>query len=124
MIPLFKVHMPGDVLEPLRQTLFSGYIGQGPRVDEFEKGLAPWLGNPHVLTLNSGTSALHLALRLAGVGEGDEVISTPMTCTATNEPVLERGATIVWADIDPLTGSIDPADFKKKVTPRTKPVIA
>lgn len=124
MIPLFKVFMPETVLDPLRTTLMSGYIGQGPRVDEFEKALIPWFGNTNVLTLNTGTSALHLALRLAGVGSGDEVISTPMTCTATNEPILERGGNIVWADINPHTGNIDPLDVERKITPRTKAVMA
>ncbi|MBI3978493.1 MAG: DegT/DnrJ/EryC1/StrS family aminotransferase [Chloroflexi bacterium] len=116
--------MPESVLEPLARTLMSGYIGQGPRVDQFEKALVPLFGNQNVLTLNSGTSALHLALRLAGVGHGDEVISTPMTCSATNEPILERGARIVWADINPLTGNIDPLDVERKITPRTRAIVA
>ena len=124
MIPLFKVHMPESVMEPLKATLFSGYIGQGPRVEEFEAALAPWVGSSQVLAVNSGTSAIHLALRLAGVGPGDEVITTPMTCTATNEPILERGAKIVWADIDPYTGEIDPDDVEGKITSKTKAIIA
>jgi dTDP-4-amino-4,6-dideoxygalactose transaminase len=122
-IPLFKVHMPETVFARVIETLASGYIGQGPRVAEFEKALAPWFGNPNVLTVNSGTSALHLALRLAGVGYGDEVISTAMTCTATNEPILERGARIVWADIDPMTANIDPQDVERKISPRTKAIM-
>lgn len=124
MIPLFKVHMPKTVMAPLRKTLLSGYIGQGQKVDEFENALTHHLGSPHVLTLNSGTSAIHLALRLAGVGVGDEVISTPMTCTATNEPILERGAKIVWADINPMTGNIDPIDVRRKITRKTKAIVA
>jgi len=123
MIPLFKVNMPADVMEPLKEVLFSGYIGQGRKVEEFEEALTPWVGTRNNLTLNSCTSALHLALRLADVGAGDEVITTPMTCMATNEPILERGGKIVWADIDPSTGTIDPADVEKKITPRTKAII-
>ena len=122
-IPLFKVFMPESVLEPLNQVLMSGYIGEGPRVKEFEKQLGPWFGNENVLALNSGTSALQLALRLSDVGFGDEVISTAMTCTATNEPIMAMGARIVWADIDPWTGNIDPADVEKKITPRTKAIM-
>lgn len=87
---------------------------------EFERMLAPWFGSENVLTLNSGTSAIQLALRLSGVKRGDEVISTPMTCVATNEPILSLGAKIVWADIDPDTGNIDPKDVAKKITKRTK----
>ncbi|MHC4290154.1 MAG: DegT/DnrJ/EryC1/StrS family aminotransferase [Planctomycetota bacterium] len=122
-IPLFKVFMPESILKPLNEVLMSGYIGEGPRVKEFEKQLAPWFGNPNVLALNSGTSALQLALRLSGVGFGDEVISTAMTCTATNEPIMAMGAKIVWADIDPWTGNIDPADVEKKITPKTKAIM-
>lgn len=123
-IPLFKVHLVPEVLEPLGQTLLSGYIGQGPRVDAFEKALTPRFGSQNVLALNSGTSALQLALRLADVGPGDEVISTPMTCTATNVPIMAMGAKIVWADIDPHTGNLDPKDVERKVTSRTKAVMA
>jgi dTDP-4-amino-4,6-dideoxygalactose transaminase len=123
-IPLFKVHMPPSVLEPLNATLMSGYIGQGPKVDEFESALAPWFGNDNVLSVNAGTSALHLALRLADVGAGDDVVTTPMTCSATNEPILERGARVVWADINPLTGNIDPLDVERKITSSTKAIMA
>lgn len=125
MIPLFKVHMPESVMEPLKAVLMSGYIGQGPKVDEFERALIPWIGNPNVLTVNSGTSALHLALRLAGVDSGTDVVSTPMTCAATNVPILDRGASITWADINPWTGNIDPVDVERKITPgKTKAIIA
>jgi len=122
-IPLFKVFMPKSVMKPLKEVLFSGYVGEGPRVEEFERKLASWFGSENVLTLNSGTSAIQLALRLANVGQGDEVISTPMTCVATNEPILSIGAKIVWADIDPDTGNIDPEDVAKKITKKTKAII-
>jgi dTDP-4-amino-4,6-dideoxygalactose transaminase len=123
-IPLFKVFMHESVKEPMNRTLMSGYIGQGPRVDELEKALSPWFGTENVLTVNSGTSALHLALRLAGAEHGTEVISTAMTCTATNLPILERGARVVWADIDPTTGNIDPRAVEKKITPKTRAIMA
>lgn len=124
MIPLFKVHMPDTVVGPLTETLLSGYIGQGPKVDLFEKGLGPWVGLSNAVAVNSGTSALHLALHLAGVGAGTEVISTPMTCVATNSPVLCVGAQIVWADIDPWTGNIDPLDVERKITGKTRAILA
>lgn len=122
-ISLFKVFMPDSVIEPLKQTLLSGYIGEGPKVKEFEVALAPWFGNDKVLALNCGTSAIQLALRLSDVGPGDEVISTPMTCTATNMPILAAGAKIVWADIDPWTGNIDPDDVRRKITKKTKAIV-
>lgn len=123
LIPLFTVHMPQEVDEPLLKTLYSGYIGQGPRVEEFESLLKSYFGTKNVLTLNNGTAAIHLALRLAGVGPGDEVISTPMTCSASNVPILANGATIVWADIDPKNGLIDPLDVERKITAKTKAVL-
>lgn len=122
-IPLFTVHMPASVDKPLLDVLHSGYIGQGAKVEEFEAALARFLGTRNVLTLNSGTSALTLALRLANVGPGDEVISTPMTCSATNTPIVAAGARIVWADIDPTTGLIDPLDVERKITPKTKAIM-
>jgi dTDP-4-amino-4,6-dideoxygalactose transaminase len=76
------------------------------------------------LALNSCTSALDLALHLIGVGLGDEVISTPMTCTATNGVIANRGAKIVWADVNSITGLIDPKDVACKVTRRTKAIMA
>jgi dTDP-4-amino-4,6-dideoxygalactose transaminase len=115
--------MPETVISPLNGTMLSGFIGEGPRVKQFEAELGAYFGNPHVLTLNSCTSAIQLALRLAGVGQGDEVISTAMTCTATNEPVMAAGGTLVWADIDPTTGNIAPRAIEAKITSKTKAII-
>ena len=122
-IPLFKVFMPESVIGPLQEVLFSGYIGEGPRVEEFENRLAPFVGNKNVLALNNGTAAIQLALRLSGVGFDDEVISTPMTCSATNVPILALGAKPIWADINPWTGNIDPKDVKRKITKKTKAIL-
>lgn len=124
-IPLFKVTMAADAAARVSDVLASGYIGQGPLCEEFEAQLAPVLGTPAPpLLMNSCTSAIDLALHLIGVGPGDEVITTPMTCTATNSPIVTRGARPVWADIDPATGLISPADVARKQTPKTKAVIA
>jgi len=120
---LFKVHMPKTIDKPVLEVLHSGFIGQGPKVDKFEDELESYFGVKNVLTLNSGTSALQLALRLANVGFGDEVISTPMTCTATNMPVLALGAKIVWADVDPKTGLIDPKSIESKISDKTKVIM-
>src|SRR4030065_1689435 len=101
MIPLFKVPLQKSAVEPLVKTLLSGYITQGPKVEEFERALVPWIGSPNALSLNSGTSSITLALRLCGVGTGSEVISTPQTCGAANVPIPDRGADVVWGDVDP-----------------------
>jgi len=125
MIPLFKPFMPQSVIAPLTETLLSGWIGEGPKVKQFEAQLADYLGadTDRVLTVNSGTSALQLALRLANVGPGDEVISTAMTCAATNEPILLQGARVNWADIDPLTGNISPQSIAEAITDKTKAIM-
>ena len=124
MIPLFKVHMPprGELLPALERILYGGNLTQGPQVAAFEAALGEYLGTRNVLALNSGTSALQLALRLANV-RGGEVITTPMTCVATNMPILAEGARIVWADVDPATGNIDPASVARKVTPSTRAIM-
>lgn len=111
-----------ELMPQLEKVLYSGYIGQGPKVDEFEKAFGAYLGTGNVLSLNSGTSALHLALRLAGV-QGMEVITSPMTCTATNWPILANGADIVWADVDPETGMLDSQDVKRKITNKTAAIL-
>lgn len=123
MIPLFKVAMSPLARDYVAETLGSGYIGEGPRVKEFEQALSDYLGAP-VLATNSCTSALDLAYHLIGLGEGDEVISSPMTCLATNMPLALRKCKIVWADVLPRTGNIDPDDVAKIVTPQTKAIIA
>jgi len=122
-IPLFKVYIGQGLIKPLSEVLYSGFVSQGPKVDEFEEQISKFLNVPYVLTLNSGTSALHLALDLSGVEDGDEVITTPMTCTATNWPILAHKAKIVWADIDPDTGNIDTDSIKNLITKKTKAIM-
>lgn len=124
-IPLFKVFMADDAIDPLSQVLQSGYIGQGPKVDEFEKKLSEYFQTPYVTTVNSATSGLHLALDLIkrsdepSVEGRDEVITTPLTCTATNFPILANGLRIKWADIDQNTCNIDLDDVQRKITSKT-----
>jgi hypothetical protein len=122
VIQLFKVAVAKDAASRVAETLASGYIGQGPRVDEFESTLTRYWSWP-ILTTNSCTSALDLALHLIGVGPGDEVITTPLTCTATNGVIANRGATIVWSDVTEK-GLIDPADVERHITNRTKAIMA
>jgi perosamine synthetase len=125
MIPLFKVHMPPreHLMPQLEKTLYSGYVTQGEQVDKFERALALRFGTPNVLTVNSGTSALQLALRLAEV-RGGEVITSPMTCAATALPILHEQAFPVWADVDRDSGNIDPDDVMRKITLSTRAILA
>ena len=107
-------------------VLGSGYIGQGPKVEEFEDALQEAYGLPaRPVTTNSCTSALDLALELIGVGPGDYVITTPQTCTATNSPIVKRGAFPVWADVD-TNGLIQPNSVAAKLRsyPQAKAIMA
>lgn len=125
MIPLFKVRTSPTIGEDVSRTLQSGMLTQGPMVDRLERKVQEELDLPSLPTaVNSATSGLDLALDIIGVGPGDEVISTPMTCYATNVNIIKRGATIVWADVIPYSGNIDPLDVIKKITPRTKAIMA
>jgi len=130
MIPMFKPFMADDVLSYLKPVLSYNekgemYIGQGEQVERFERAFQEYCGLKYApLSLNSGTSALELALQLIGIKPGDEVITTPITCTATNSPIVLYGARPVWADVDPVTGLIDEDDVAQKITPRTKAIIA
>jgi dTDP-4-amino-4,6-dideoxygalactose transaminase len=130
-IQLFKVHMAPTAAEEVAKVLNSGYIGQGPKVDEFEDQLKDYFDHDFVQTVNSGTSALHMALHLLkkpnnkwpGIQEGDEVLATALTCTATNFPILANGLKIKWVDIDPTTLNMDLDDLSRKITPKTKAII-
>ena len=115
-IPLFKVLMSPAADKAVAEVLKSGHIAQGPKVDEFEKQLKAALGlfnAQEVITVNSGTSALHLAMVLADVGPRDLVAVSPMTCSATISPIFHLGAKPLWVDVDPLTGCMDPVALAK-----------
>ena len=118
-IPLFKVFMADDVIEDLSDVLASGYIGQGPKVEEFENLMKEFVGNPYCNTTNAGTSALHLALHMVKSGERHEVLTTPLTCTATNFPIRANGLDIKWVDVDPTTCNMDLRDLRRKISPKT-----
>jgi len=122
-IPLFKVFISKQIDEPLLKVLHSGWIGQGPKVKEFEQVLSQRFNSPYPLTVSAGTHGLSLALRLCNIQPGDEVITTPLTCTATNMPILMHGAKIVWADVK-SDMNIDPDSIVQKITPKTKAIMA
>jgi perosamine synthetase len=123
-IPLFKVFMADSVKDAVTRVLYSGFVGEGEEVKAFEQELADCLGVSSVVTVNSGTSALHLACHLSVDGTTDaEVISTPMTCMPTNSSIVRNGARIVWADIDPLTGNIDPDEIEPLITDKTRAIM-
>ena len=123
-IPLLKVFMPSSVGPSVIRTLNSGQITEGPKVAEFEKHFGEFIGNNGVVATNSCSGALLMALQMAGVDSDSEVITTALTCQSTNQPILQLGGKIVWADVQRNTGNIDPQDVEKKITAKTKAIIA
>ena len=125
MIPLIKPYIAPkeEILPEIEKVLYSGYIAEGEAAWKFEEGFQRFITNPNTLVVQSGTAALHLALLLLNIGLGDEVISTPMTSEPTNTTIAITGAKVIWADVDPNTGLLDPKSVKKKITERTKAIM-
>ena len=115
--------LKNELLPAVEQVLAGGHYVLGPNVTEFEKELSSYVGARHGVGVNSGSDALTLALRALDIGPGDEVITTPFTYIAPAEAIHQTGARIVFADIDPDTFNIDPAEVARKITPRTKAII-
>jgi len=159
MIRLFKVRMADEAPDAVAKVLRSGYIGEGPKVKEFEEQLEQMfmregtsmaglgyiralheaganvrdfsghvMPDKFVLATNSATSAEHLALHIlkqhTHLKDGDEVLATPLTCTATNWPIVANGLRIIWVDVDPETLNMDLDDLARKITPTTKAIMA
>lgn len=125
MIPLVKPYIaPVDEMMPaIERILYSGYIAESEPVWDFQEQFGNFIGNEKVLMVHSGTAALHIALLILNVGPGDEVISTPMTSEPTNTTIALTGAKIVWGDVDPRTGLLDPKSVREKITERTKAIM-
>jgi len=123
MIPLFKPEIPEATVQRVAQTLRAGWLSEGKQVQAFEGEFGRKFGLPHALALNSGTAALHLAMLGAGVGPGDEVITTAQTFVATAMAVLYVGGTPVFADITPGGPNLAPKDLDRRITSRTKAIL-
>ncbi|HYR76636.1 MAG TPA: DegT/DnrJ/EryC1/StrS family aminotransferase [Pyrinomonadaceae bacterium] len=112
-----------DEIDEVVRCLESGWIGTGPRVAQFEKEFALYKGQAFTAGVSSCTAAMHLSVLAAGIGEGDEVITTPMTFCATVNAIVHAGATPVLADVDPLTMNINAAEVEARITPKTKAIL-
>ena len=123
-IPIFNTYIHPTAKQRVGEVLESTFLSEGKLVKEFEARLSTELGMVNPAALNSGTSALHLAMVLAGVGSGDEVIVSPQTFVASALVVSQQGATPIFADIQYETGNIDPTDIEKRITERTKAIMA
>lgn len=122
-IQLFKPYHGEEEIEAVSEVLRSGWWGQGPKTVELEQKFAEFVDAPLAVSVNSATAGLHLALKVAEV-EGGEVISTPMTFVSTNHAILFNNATPVFADVESDTLNIDPDDIERKITDKTKAIMA
>ena len=122
-LPFTRPSIDEETIAEVANVLRSGWITSGPKVLAFEAALSDYCGGRPVRVFNSGTATLEVALRLAGVGAGDTVITTPLTWVATANVILEVGATPVFVDVDPVTRNIDLDQLEAAITPQTKAVI-
>lgn len=124
MIPYGKQTIEQDDIQAVVDVLKSDFLTTGPKIAEFEQTVADYVGAKYAVAISNGTSALHAACFAAGIRPGDEVITTPLTFAASANCVLYCGGTPVFADVDPKTYNIDPEDIRRKITDRTKAIIA
>ena len=123
VVPFAPPAIGAEEIAEVVEALESGWLSTGPRVARFERAFADYTGAPHAIAVNSCTAALHLSLLASGVGEGHEVITTPLTFCATANVVIHAGATPVFADVDPATFNLDPDRAAAAVTPRTRALL-
>lgn len=121
---VFGAPVIGDAeIREVVKTLKSGWIGTGPKVARFEDAMRVYKGARYAAAVNSCTAALHLSILAAGIGPGDEVITTALTFCATVNAIIHSGATPVLADVEPHSMNIDPDDIKRKISPRTRAIV-
>lgn len=123
MIPYGRQTIEDDDIQAVIEVLKSDYLTTGPKTEEFEEAVKKYTGAKYAVAVANGTAALHAACFAANIGNGDEVITTPLTFAASANCVLYCGGTPVFADVDPKTYNIDPEDIKRKITDRTKAII-
>jgi dTDP-4-amino-4,6-dideoxygalactose transaminase len=122
-LPFVRPEIDEETIAGVADVLRSGWITTGPQNQRFEAELSAYFGGRPVRTFNSGTATMEVALRIAGVGPGDEVITTPMSWVATANVILQVGATPVFVDIDPLTRNLDLDRVEQAITPRTRAIL-
>jgi UDP-4-amino-4,6-dideoxy-N-acetyl-beta-L-altrosamine transaminase len=124
LLPYGRQWIDEEEIAAVVEVLRSDWLTTGPKVVEFEEAVAEYVGARYAVAFSSGTAALHAAAHAAGIGPGDEVITTPLTFAATANCVLYQGGKPVFADIDEQTLNLDPAEVERSLTPRTKAIIA
>jgi perosamine synthetase len=122
MIPIYKPYMPENIGEEINEILYSGQLGYGKYGRKFENQLQSFIGCEYVLSVSSYNTAMLILLSTLGLKAGDEIIASPVSCLASNQPFAVKGLIVIWADVNPETGSMCPDDVKSKVTKNTKAI--
>ena len=122
MIPIFKTYMPEAIVPEIENILYSGNLSYGKWGKLFEEGLKEYLKNDNVLTLNSYNNAMLMVLSVLDLQPGDEIIASPVSCLASNQSFVIKNIKIIWADVNPVTGSLDPNDVETRITSKTKAI--
>ncbi|QOR66324.1 aminotransferase class V-fold PLP-dependent enzyme [Cytobacillus suaedae] len=121
MIPLYKPYMPP--LPALNEILNSGNLSYGQNGKTFEEELGKFLGSNQIIITNTFNTAILVVLSVLDIGFGDEIITSPMACLVSTQPLASLGVKVIWADIDPNTGTLDPESVREKITSKTKAII-
>lgn len=122
MIPIYKPYMPENIITEINEILYSGQLGFGKYGRKFESQLQNFIGCNFILSVSSYNIAMQVVLSTLGLKCGDEIIASPVSCLASNQPFAIRGLKVVWADVNPETGTICPDDVKSKITKNTKAI--
>jgi len=122
-IPIGRPDISKEEIEAVVETMRSGWVSQGEKVERFEKAFAEYCGAEHGVAVSTGTAALHAALAALNIKEGDEVITTSLSCVATTNPIVYLNAKPIFVDVDPATLNMDPSLIVGKITPRTKAIL-
>ena len=112
--------MPENITSGIEDILYSGKLSYGDKGKEFEETLSSYIGNDKVLTISSYNQALLIVLSTLGLKPGDEIIASPVSCLASNQPFVVKGLKVIWADVNPLSGSLSVDDVRSKITTNTK----
>jgi len=122
-IPLARPDIGKEEIQAVVETMKSGWVSQGEKVEEFEESFAKYCGVKYGVAVSSGTAALHVALTALDVKRGDEVVTTPLSCVATTNPIVYLDAKPVFVDVDPATLNVNPALIEKKVVRKTRAIL-
>lgn len=122
MIPIFKPYMPDGVISEIEQNLYSGKLAYGEYSKKFEREIGTYIGNENFISTTTFNHSLLILLSALGLKEGDEIIASPVSCLASNQPFAIKGLKVNWVDIDPSTGSVCLDDLKRKINIKTRAV--